>query len=113
MSLDTARKVLEIEADAEETSQVLARRADEDQSQLVLLQIASSLQSMPLERRLPVARSLVDRLDDARHRTLSLLTWYALEPLVAARPKVATELITKTTSPLLRRSIVRRLSEGN
>ena len=107
------RLLVEIEADAEETSQVLARRADEDQSQLVLLQIASSLQSMPLERRLPVARSLVDRLDDARHRTLSLLTWYALEPLVAARPKVATELITKTTSPLLRRSIVRRLSEGN
>ena len=107
------RLLVEIEADAEETSQVLAGRADEDQSQLVLLQIASSLQSMPLERRLPVARSLVDRLDDARHRTLSLLTWYALEPLVAARPKVATELITKTTSPLLRRSIVRRLSEGN
>ena len=94
-------------------SKVLAKRALLDQSQLVLLQVASSLQGLALDKRLPVLMNLVGRLEDERHRNLSLLTWYGLEPLVAARPRLATEFLSKTTSPLLRRFIVRRLSEAN
>jgi hypothetical protein len=54
---------------------------------------------------------LVTRLNDARHRQLTLMTWYAIEPVVAANPKVATELLSKSSSPLLRQFIARRLSE--
>jgi len=93
------------------TAETLAHRAETDQSDLVLLQLASSLQHIPVQQRSKIAMPLVTRLNDARHRQLTLMTWYAIEPVVAANPKVATELLSKSSSPLLRQFIARRLSE--
>ena len=89
----------------------LARQAQEEQSGLVLLYLASSLQRLPVDDRAPLAVSLVKQSSLAQDPVYPLMVWYGIEPAVAASPDLATSLATETTIPLIRRFIARRLTQ--
>lgn len=50
----------------------------------VLLAIASGLQHIPAVSRWKLAEALLKRIDQPKDEYLSLMTWYAVEPLAAA-----------------------------
>jgi putative membrane-bound dehydrogenase-like protein len=97
------------------SSEVLAKFAimgEKDPSPFVRLHLASALQRLPLEDRWPIAGKLAARGEDARDRFLPLMTWYAIEPLVAADTAHALRQLRKVKVPLIRQFIARRIAEG-
>jgi hypothetical protein len=88
----------------------LAKLAKTDSSPLVRLYLASALQRLPLEQRLPVLSALVGRGEDAGDHNLPLMYWYALEPVVGNVPGAGIDLLTQSRIPLLRQYITRRLT---
>ncbi len=89
-----------------------ARLAERDRSALVRLYVASSLQRLPYAARLAIGRRLVARAEDVSDHNLPLLEWVGLEPVVAADPDAALELMASSVHPVLRRHIARRLAEA-
>jgi putative membrane-bound dehydrogenase-like protein len=89
-----------------------ASMAAKDPSPSVRLSIASTLQRVPLPRRGDVAKALVGRSEDANDPNLPLLIWYAIEPVVAADPARAADLLRIAGAPFLRQSITRRMAGG-
>lgn len=85
--------------------------ARSDESPVVRLYLASALQRIPLEDRWPIIASLIAHEEDAKDTTLSLMYWYALEPLVAADKARALQLVTQAKIPLIRQFIARRAAE--
>lgn len=89
----------------------LPARAAAEESPLVRLALASGLRRLPPRDRLPLARRLVSRAGDAEDPNLPLLLWYGIEPLVAADPEAARELLREARIPLLRQFIARRMAQ--
>lgn len=87
------------------------RLAREDQSGLVRLVLASTLQRLPLPQRAELAAPLLTRSEDAEDHNLPLLLWYGLIPLGDADPSRLAKLGADCTLPLTRRLIARRLAE--
>lgn len=85
-----------------------AELAASDPSPVVRLYLASALQRLALDQRMPIARGLVAHADDARDHNLPLLNWYGIEPLVMADPEGALQLAGESKIPLVARYIVRR-----
>ncbi|MBI3875515.1 MAG: hypothetical protein HY300_06060 [Verrucomicrobia bacterium] len=81
-----------------------------DSSGLVRLGLASALQRLPLSDRWPIAEALLSHADDAADKDLPLLTWYGIEPAVAADKTRATSLLSKCQIPQVRQFIVRRMA---
>lgn len=86
--------------------------AKSDPSPVVRLYIASALQRLLNEQRWPIAEALLTH-DDANDHNLTLITWYGIEPLVAADPARAIALAKMAKNPKLTRFIVRRAASGN
>lgn len=86
--------------------------AREDKSGLVLLYVASALQKMPAEARWSIGRELACRSETAftDDRTLSIMLWLGIEPLVVQFPEQSLALIREAKFPLLRESVARRLT---
>jgi putative membrane-bound dehydrogenase-like protein len=84
---------------------VLARA---DPSPVVRLYLACALQRLAVETRFPIARELLLHEEDASDPNLPLLLWYAVEPLVAARPAEAFELLATARLDVVARFLVRR-----
>ncbi len=82
--------------------------AREDPSPVVRLYLSSALQRLPLDERFPIARELVRHAEDASDPNLPLLVWYAVEPLVVARPDEAFELLDGSALDKVSRFLVRR-----
>ncbi|MBI1373167.1 MAG: hypothetical protein GC159_10590 [Phycisphaera sp.] len=76
----------------------------------VRLHIASSMRRMPAERRWSVARAMATR-DDSDDLNLTLMTWYAIEPLVAADHTRAAGLLAQIKTSKLRQLVVRRIAD--
>ena len=53
---------------------------------------------------------LVDNAEDAQDANLPLMLWYGVEPLAAADPARAAQLLVKSRMPLVRRHIARRIA---
>jgi putative membrane-bound dehydrogenase-like protein len=85
--------------------------AARDASGLVLLYLASALQSLPPQDRWQVALPLAARSDFAADRFLPLMIWYGIEPLVAERPDQGLRLVRSSQMSQLVRCIARRLTE--
>ena len=66
-----------------------ARLAESDSSAVVRLYLASALQRLDLDRRWPIAKSLVGHAEDREDHNLPLMLWFGIEPLVAADPRRA------------------------
>jgi putative membrane-bound dehydrogenase-like protein len=90
----------------------LAAMAREDHSPRVRLALASGLQRLPLEQRWAIAEALAAHAEDASDVYLPLMIWYGVEPLAAADPARAAELLSNARIPLVRQYIARRIAAG-
>jgi hypothetical protein len=89
-----------------------ARMAHEDKSPLVRLYLASAMQRLPLEQRVPVLAHLLANTEDKDDQNLPLMYWYATEPVVAADRVAAVKLLTACQIPKVRQFITRRMATG-
>lgn len=84
---------------------------NEGTSPLVRLHVASILQRLPSEQRIPIARSLLRRAEDSTDANLPLMIWYAIEPLIADDQVEFTETaLRKTETPIIAKFIGRRVA---
>jgi hypothetical protein len=74
------------------------------------LELASSLQRLPVDRRWAIAEALASHAEDANDLHIPLMIWYGIEPAVALNKDKALKLATTTKIPLLRQYIARRLA---
>ncbi len=86
-----------------------ARLAQDDDSGLVRLTLASAMQRLPLADRWTIAGNLALHAQDASDHNLPLMIWYGIEPAVLDNPARAFQLAAATQIPLLREFITRRL----
>jgi putative membrane-bound dehydrogenase-like protein len=93
----------------------LVALAQSDQSPVVRLYLASALQRMPLDERWRILDGLVRHSQDATDHNLSLMYWYAAEPLAEVDPErgLAFGLSCGKTIPVLREFMVRRIGSLN
>lgn len=78
---------------------------------LVRIELASSLQRLPLESRFPLATTLSERENDATDRQQSLMIWYGIAEAVSKHPDEAVKLALASKLPTVTRLITRRLAE--
>lgn len=90
----------------------LARMAREDDSGLVRLVLASTLQRLPVGMRTALAAPLVGRGEDAGDHDIPHMIWYGLIPLGESDPSALAELAGRCELPATRRLIARRLAES-
>ena len=89
-----------------------ARMAHEDKSPLVRLYLASAMQRLLLEQRVPVLAHLLAHTEDKNDQNLPLMYWYATEPVVAADRVAAVKLLTACQIPKVRQFITHRMATG-
>jgi putative membrane-bound dehydrogenase-like protein len=90
--------------------QRLVDLAYRDPSGLVRLSLASGLQRLPLESRVPLAGALMSRAEDANDHNLPLIVWYGLMPVAEAMPEQAARLAIESTWPKTQRFLARRVA---
>jgi putative membrane-bound dehydrogenase-like protein len=88
----------------------LTALAIKEKSPAVRLALASALQRLPLANRWALAEALLAHGEDAKDANLPLMLWYGIEPLPAADPGRAAQLLVKVKIPLVRRHIARRIA---
>ncbi len=91
--------------------QRFAAMADDDDSALVRLALASALQRLPLADRWAIAENLVRHVEDAGDHNLPLMIWYGIEPTVPTDKVRAVQFAAKSKIPLVRQFIARRVAE--
>lgn len=89
----------------------LVRLAREGPSGLVRSVLASTLQRLPVSDRLPLARALTGREEDATDPNIPGLIWTALVPVAETAPEALAAAAADCRSPVVLRSITRRLGE--
>ncbi len=82
--------------------------ATNDPSALVRLELASTLQRLPLEQRWDLAAALAAHAEDAADANLPLMIWYGIEPLVPTDKARALRLAAQCKLPVVRQHIARR-----
>jgi putative heme-binding domain-containing protein len=103
-----------IGADVEPPADLLAKlvsMAREDPSALVRLVLASTLQRLPVHRRIDLASALLSHSEDASDHNLPALIWTGLIPLAEADGAALASLAAECRQPLVLRLISRRLGE--
>jgi len=101
-----------VEREAAAAMPALTEAARGDNSGLVRLALASTLQRLPVRRRCELAAPLVARAADADDHNLPLLVWYGLMPVADVDDAALADLATVCTWPATRRLIARRLTES-
>ena len=94
----------------DKTFDQLARLAGLDESGLVRLYLASSLNRMTTERAFRLSNALADHAEDADDSVQPHLLWFGIEPFVLQSPKAAVELAITSKIPLLSENIARRIT---
>ena len=87
-----------------------ARLAAQDASPLVRLHLASCLQRLRPDLRWTIASALLQRAEDAGDKSIPLMIWYAIEPLVNEDSQRFVFLAKMTKLPLVARHIGRRIA---
>lgn len=88
----------------------LEHLAREDESGLVRLALASSLQRLPFDQRAVLGLALAARNEDADDHNLPAMVWYGISPLTESDPDALIEIAGATSWPKLLRWIGRGLS---
>jgi len=101
-----------LDAIAAKMSSELVRMANEDQSALVRLNLASTLQRLPYDQRAAIATPLLARDADANDHNIPLMLWYGLIPLGKTDPDALAAAGASCKIPVTRRLIARRLGES-
>ena len=89
-----------------------ARMAREDESGLVHLTLASTLQRLPVSQRASLAAPLLARAAEAEDHNLPVLVWHGLTPLGESDPTALVNLAGAAQWPMVRRFIARRLASA-
>ena len=89
----------------------LTAMARDDSSGLVRLVLASTLQRLPVNRRIPLARALLSHTEDAHDHNLPSLIWTGLIPVAATDPESLAALTADCRIPEVVGLIARRLGE--
>ncbi len=95
----------------ESAIQALLQMAQSDSSGPVRLALASALQRIPVNRRLELARWLVQNGADANDHNLPLMVWYGIMPVAETDPRGLARFLVNCQFPMTRRLIARRLAE--
>jgi len=82
--------------------------AQNDQSPVVRLYLASAMQRVDNGSRWKIAEGLVAHKEDANDHNLPKMIWYGMEPLVKENTKRALELATQSQIPMVTQFIARR-----
>jgi putative membrane-bound dehydrogenase-like protein len=85
--------------------------ARSDESGLVRLALASTLQRLAIAQRPLLAAPLLAHKEDANDHNLPLLIWYGLIPVGDSDPTALATLAAQSEIPLTRKLIARRLTE--
>jgi putative membrane-bound dehydrogenase-like protein len=88
-----------------------ATMAREDRSGLVRTVLASTLQRLPVNERVPLAEALVFRAEDADDHNIPALVWTGLIPVAEADPGALVAVAGGSRHPAVVRWITRRLGE--
>jgi putative membrane-bound dehydrogenase-like protein len=96
----------------EKQHELLQRLAETDPSPVVRLAIAAAAQRLPLEQRWVLVRNLIDHSQDATDPNLSLMIWYAMEPLADVNAANALHLSNHSEIPILLQYMARRVSSS-
>lgn len=92
-------------------AQQLTELAREENSPLVRLILASTLQRMPIRLRSSLATTLARHGEDAEDQNIPLMVWYGLIPVADAYPSELVKVAIASKLPTVRRLIARRLAE--
>lgn len=87
------------------------RLAREDNSGLVRLVLASTLQRLLVAQRPALAAALLSHADDAADANLPMLIWYGLIPVAERKPPALITLAADSRIPLVREWTARRFAE--
>jgi putative membrane-bound dehydrogenase-like protein len=96
---------------AEDLQSKLAAMARDDPSGLVRLVLASTIQRLPVHRRVALARPLVSHAEDAADHNLPALIWTGLIPVAENDPSALASLAPECRLPEVVRLIAHRLGE--
>ncbi len=105
------RLISEVPSPAQDSLQLWARMAREDDSALVRLHLCSAVRRLDPKWRWDIVTALASRKEDADDQNIPLMLWYAAEPLVHEDPRRFLRLGLSAQIPLLREHIARRLTE--
>ncbi len=113
MPIDTifSRRIGPDVAPAPDLLAKLEAMAREDPSGLVRLVLASTLQRLPVNRRVDLARALVAHAEDVGDHNLPALIWTGLIPVAEADPEAMAYLAADCRMPPIVGLIARRLGE--
>jgi putative heme-binding domain-containing protein len=89
------------------------RMAETDASAVVRLHLASVLQRMSLDDRVPIAMALVARGEDADDQNIPKMLWFGIEPLIEGAPTRAIQLARASRLPLVTEHVARRMTDGD
>lgn len=89
----------------------LPQMAARDGSDLVRLTLASTLQMLPAEARVPLGSALLARAEDAQDHNVPLMLWYGIEPIAGLGGAQFERLVGAARIPTVLRLAARRLTE--
>ena len=101
-------------ADVDPPADLLAKfiaMARDDSSGLVRLVLASTLQRLPVNRRIDLGRALLSHGEDASDHNLPALVWTGLIPVAESNAAALASLASDARQPSVVRLIARRLAE--
>lgn len=93
------------------TAKLLADQASSEKSAPVRLAFASVLRHIPLENRVPIARSLLGFSEDAGDHNQPMMLWYGIEPLAEKHAELLIDLFHSAKIPMVRKWIARRITK--
>lgn len=88
----------------------LAKRAEKEESGLVLAHMAGSLQKLASADRWPLAGELVKKQQFAEDRVFPLMVWYGIEGIVASDPEQAIKLLGASKIEKVDEFVARRIT---
>ncbi|MES2659068.1 MAG: PVC-type heme-binding CxxCH protein [Verrucomicrobiota bacterium] len=95
-----------------ETGTAFHKLAVSEKSQVVRLYLAAALQRMQAPAKWELASALLSQEEDATDQNLPLMIWYGVSDLVPLDQDRALDLAIASKIPLVRRFIIRRISES-
>jgi putative membrane-bound dehydrogenase-like protein len=90
----------------------LAKLAQSESSSTVRLALASAVQRFALADRAPILSGLLSQNDYIDDRFLTLMIWYALEPMIELNRAAFLKYAITSESPLLSQYVVRRAADA-
>jgi putative heme-binding domain-containing protein len=95
-----------------ETHAELAKLARTESKPTVRLALASAVQRFALEDRAPILSGLLSQDDHIDDRFLTLMIWYALEPMIELNRTAFLKYAITSENPLLSQYVVRRAADA-